>query len=444
MRKLLILLFVSAILLFVSCELESNIEVAYNIDSNGRLSLSNSGATLPSFLEIPSTVNGIEVKSFSSGMFKNHTELEYVYFMDCKITAIPEEAFQGCNNMLAVFISPTVTEIGVSAFEECGSLMGVDISSVERLGDRAFMDCSSLKQVTIGENLKYRKGSYILGNNIFVGCNSLETFEVDSKNTVFYTIDEKKGLVANYNGKIKLISYPTASGAVTLPDNITVIDSAAFSGCIGLTSVNLPDNLKTIESTAFNNCTSLTSISIPSSVTSISGDAFRNCTCPLIFEEGRIDISDSINLSKTAFEYIAVPASVQGNLSGFAGCSCPIRLTGERTEIQDYFFQYCNHVPSITIPDSVNTIGYNAFEDCTSLTTITIPKNVTRIMSYTFSGCSNLKTVYLEASNCSLDSNAFEYCYLSAIYVPADKVDSYKEAANWSSYSSIIRAIPTT
>ena len=57
-------------------------------------------------------------------------------------------------------------------------------------------------------------------------------------------------------------------------------------------------------------------------------------------------------------------------------------------------FYYCNKLTSVTIPDSVTSIDEWAFSYCSGLTSVTIPDSVASIGSSAFLGCSNLKNVF--------------------------------------------------
>ncbi len=63
-----------------------------------------------------------------------------------------------------------------------------------------------------------------------------------------------------------------------IPDNVTMIERWAFSGCTNLQSIVIPDSVTMIGAQAFSGCTSLQSILIPNSVTELGAHAFRNCT----------------------------------------------------------------------------------------------------------------------------------------------------------------------
>lgn len=102
-----------------------------------------------------------------------------------------------------------------------------------------------------------------------------------------------------------------------------------------------------------------------------------------------------------------------------------------------------DNIVSVEIGDCVTSI-YNTFFACTKLTSVTIPNSVTSIENYAFYGCSSLTSITVEATTPPTidDSGVFTSTNDCPIYVPAESVDTYKSATNWSSYASRIQAIP--
>ncbi len=83
----------------------------------------------------------------------------------------------------------------------------------------------------------------------------------------------------------------------------------------------------------------------------------------------------------------------------------------EGTEvICDRAFECCKSLQSITIPNSVKSIGYGAFNWCESLQIVTIPNSVTSIEDYAFSDCESLQSVTIPNSVRNIGNNAFAYC----------------------------------
>ena len=215
-----------------------------------------------------------------------------------------------------------------------------------------------------------KKGTVIIGDRSFEGCESLQS--------------------------------------INIPDSVTSIGDSAFWGCKSLQSINIPDSVTSIGFGAFLFCTSLKSINIPDSVTSIGFGAFNGCESlikvdicnknyytqdnMLIYSQGNVVSCWSQK------EHIVLPDSVTSIVNGaFIGCKSlkSINIPDSVTSIGNYAFMWCESLQSINIPDSVTSIGNSAFCDCRLLNSVIIPDSVTSIGNYAFMWCESLKYIII-------------------------------------------------
>lgn len=127
-------------------------------------------------------------------------------------------------------------------------------------------------------------------------------------------------------------------------EKITAINNATFSGCVSLRNMIIPDNIQSIGVRAFEYCSHLT-ITIPETVTSIGSQAFRN--------NADLTIAMSGNLLDNAL---------------FSDCeNLRITLSDGSTFIKESALTNCSGLIEIHIPNSVSSIGANAFHNCTNL-----------------------------------------------------------------------------
>ena len=87
-----------------------------------------------------------------------------------------------------------------------------------------------------------------------------------------------------------------------------------------------------------------------------------------------------------------------------------VTIPNSVTSIGDYAFFYCRGLTSITIPNSVTSIGNSAFYGCSGLTGVTIPNSVTSIGNYVFQNCSGLASVTIPNSVISIGNQSFHNC----------------------------------
>ena len=302
-------------------------------------------------------------------------------------------------------ITYSVTSIGESAFQDCSSLTSITIpNSVTSIGDYAFSGCSGLTSVTIPNSVTS------IGYMAFYNCTGLTSVTIPNSVTSIggYAFSGCSGLTS-----------------VTIPNSVTSIGYMAFYNCTGLTSVTIPNSVTSIGWYAFEDCTGLTSVTIGNSVTSIGEDAFRGCNSltSIVVESGNTfyDSRDNCNaIIETATgtlilgcQTTIIPNSVTSiGLEAFEGCSglTSVTIPNSVTSIGEEAFYGCSSLASVTIGNSVTSIGKDAFGNCTSLTSVTIGNSVTSIGKWAFFSCSGLTSVTIPNSVTSIGTEAFEDC----------------------------------
>ena len=137
-------------------------------------------------------------------------------------------------------------------------------------------------------------------------------------------------------------------------------------------------------------------------------------------------------LACTALTSVTIPDSVTSIGPGaFGNCEklTSITIPSSVTSIGPEAFAKCKSLTSIKLPDSITSIGDKAFFECTALTSITIPKSVTSIGTGAFFDCTALTSVTLGNSVTSIGMGAFGGCEsLTSIKIP-DSVTSIGEVA---------------
>ncbi len=387
---------VMMLMLAFSVSAESDLNFILNYDEKS-YSVSAAHTSIQGSLIIPSTHYGKPVTHIDHAAFMNCVKLESITIPD-SITLIGSYAFEGCTGLTDVTISNSVRSIGTLAFSGCTSLTGITV-------DENNENFSSVDGVLFDKDMKtlirYPIGNERTSYTMPYGVTEIEEYAFkDSVKLISIIISDSVNQIGSY-----AFQNCTSLENIIIPDSLTETGFAAFYGCTSLTSVTIPDSIKSVDDYAFYNCTGLTSLTIPDSVTSIGKLAFYNTG---YYNDVSVWENDVLYIDKHLIE-------ARDNIT-----YCNIRE--ETKTIADFAFSDCKSLTSITIPDSVISIGYGAFDGCKGFTSITLP-----FVGASLNGTNKTYFGYIFGANNYGNNNYFVPASLKEVIIttPCEKIDTY-------------------
>ena len=423
-------------------------------------------------ITLPNSVTSIE-----SGAFSNCTSLTQITlpaslttikkstFAYCtsltsitlpeSLTKIEFNAFYGCSSLATITLPNSVTEVGTSCFENCTALMRIHFGTgMREIGSSAFRNCVSLMQISLSCTTPPITRGFIAfeGVNheipVYVPSSALADYQAAAEWKEFnllpwdsspFTVGKLEYKITDIGTRsVMVLGYHSSSEKETnlfipmfvnhngITYKTTSIRDYAFYGNKKLQHLNLQADLTSIGESSFSNCDSLQSVSISNTIRNIGDWAFAYCP----------QLSD--------FRFPAYGVTNIGTGSFYGSALTQVTIPNSVTSIGQQAFNTCNHLKQINIGSGVTNIGGSFV--CDSLVHINVdegnttyssedgvlfnkdktrllqypigkpdsayilPNSVTTIGSWAFGYCKELKQVTLPQNLTDIEMYAFFGC----------------------------------
>lgn len=422
--------------LLAAAEEDGAFSFRQNEDGSGAVVLGYTGTDR--LVSIPSTLGGLPVVEIGNGAFRNHVTLTEVVLPDT-VEKIGDTAFAGCYSLTQISLSSSLEEIGVFAFDDCDSLVLTGtVGSAAYDYVRRFGGKISLAEVPEDPYVYSMRGDFL----------TLHTY-------------------TGVGGDLVLPARLNVSGAG--PRYVAYLDTEAFRGVRGITSVYISSTIEGIDPNAFSGCIDLERLEVdvankyyksvdgvlyskdgrtlifyppakkdstfvvPDGTTAIAPNAMRQNSYlkKLVLAETTETLGMYALRDCTSLAEISVPDDLLfvgvGCVEGTAwlasqqnGVVClgktvyafrgdtadPMTLPSDARALASYLFAG-RPDSEFSLPENLEVIGAGAFSGCANLKRLTLPASVSTVGKYAFEGCFALYDLEFLGDEISIDRDAF-------------------------------------
>lgn len=419
------------------------------------------------------------LKSWDYGVFEDCKKLKSVTF-PVAIANIPARAFWNCENLSTIDLShcsiigggafyncTSLTNLKllnvkqtdwttgydsessqsckVGCFMNCNNLTSVDLGSIQKLGDRAFYGCTSLKKITLPSTITN------LGWECFDG-----TTIVTSMATVPPVIDKSENETSSIPmGEFVLVNVPEASldsykSANYWKDMAKRVFPIGTKFDYEVTTEAQPSTSGLLDKVGLKNANSIVSLKVKGSINSYDIMIIRNKMDNLHY----LDLSDA-NVVENSYEYYTGCSTKNDTIgrNAFRELSklVTVSLPNSVKAIESGALYNCTKLKSVVLPEKLESIeggwegafancssltdvkfkackniGYSAFSSCNALNHVTLPSDLKTIEQSAFGSCNNLHSVDFPPLLESIGTYAFQSCALDSISLPGlTRIDEY-------------------
>ena len=397
---------------------------------------------------------------------------------------IPMATFSWCPSLKSIEFPANTYKIGQMAFYRSGienlDLTAVTSDKIYVEGYYSFAACENLKSIKANGNFQFDRTSLYT----FQGCKALKSVTVNGSGDDYIEITPDAFRWCDSLETVEVYRLK-GTGEINEMDSVFVgckslqkftstcrpelnrFGYSCFDGCESLTEVSIPEQAFEVRETAFRGCAALQSLDL-ANVTSIGPKAFTGCsTLTSISLKPSTDILPTVD-NEDAFDewhfantLIEVPDDKYSSFttdafwSKFSRYKHPSLLAytevpggysvGKSPYALDEDFTGMLEIPGQYNSSDVVSVAESTFQDLTGLTGVTLPESLTSIGNNAFAGCTNINTIInkgplpLNGVNCpdnAFDNETYSKGYL---YVPFGSLDAYKSYSPWSYFADRIK-----
>ena len=374
---------------FASNETMTRATLRKNLLTIGEGAFQNCSAM--STVSIPSSVTEI-----GKAAFENCASITTIT-VPVGVTVIKDLVFSGCEKLATVKLNGEVTSIGISAFYNCAFANITLPETVEIIDASAFRKCVNLTEITIPDATK------TIGDSAFIDCKALAIVSLPDDvtsvgNGVFFYNNDLTVEIRYLTGTIAAgLLEKQGVCHVKIDENITAVGDRAFAQCYTLSDITygtespisgnylFSKNIDTIGKEAFVDDVLLKNLIVPDSIQAIGADAIYN---PIVTEYNCKDVT-------ATFYY--VNGSIAANI----------------LNAQDF--------THIVVNDNIHTLGDMAFANCDQLITISLPDTICSVGTDVFKASSGKLTATIRGVDGTIDASVYDGKMTGVQYLVIDE-----------------------
>ena len=405
-------------------------------------------------ITIPSKVTSIENSAFEGCSALTSIQLPN------SITSIGNFAFKGCSALTSIQLPNIITSIGNAAFFTCSALTSIQLpNSITSIGSSAFYSCENLESINIPTNITN------IEDSTFSYCSKLSNITIPSKVTIigkeaFYQCSALTSMqLPNTITSIGKSAFSNCKNleSINIPTSMATIENYTFYWCTNLNNINIPNNITKIGECAFSYCSKMTEFTIPATVTELGKDFWpsnakiyvqADSEGHRVLEESKKKYYLNGEAKKITTNYAIkneetwdISAKKDGSVTAIWNLESKTLIIRGKGEMGSLGYEdddgkwhdhkYYNLIEKVNIEKGVTKIGERAFRHCEALNVVSIPNSVVSIGNEAFLGC-GLENIDFPEKLDNIGEQAFFFCNnLTNINIPSSVTSIGKMAFSW-------------